>query len=266
MNSNFTEVNKDGRSYLRLKKFDELGVINGFTRRTGGVSRGKITGFNFGFRVGDDPDDVLMNYKLLAEDMGFDVNRTVCARQQHTDNIRIVSEADCGKGVIVVDSDIRDTDGLITNIPGIPLVVFTADCVPLLFFDPVNRVIAATHAGWRGTAQKIGKKTVGLMKSEFGGKPENIIAAIGPSIGACCFEVDRATAENFDERYRIPKPNDKFHVDLWAVNKDDLLDEGMKPGNIYVSGECTICNSDKYYSYRTHKEHTGRQVAVISLV
>lgn len=265
MNSNFIEVNKDDRSYLSLKKFDELGIINGFTRRTGGVSRGKIEGFNFGFRVGDNPNDVLQNYKLLAEDLGVDVNRIVCARQQHTDNIRIVTEDDCGKGVIVVDSDIRDTDGLITNIPGIPIVVFTADCVPLLLCDPINKVVAATHAGWRGTAQKIGKKTVQLMKSEFGCAPENIIAAVGPSIGSCCFEVGRDTAEQFDAQYRVPKPNDKFHVDLWAVNKDDMISEGMLAEKIYVSDECTICNSDKYYSYRTHKEHTGRQVAVISL-
>ncbi len=265
MNSNFIEVNHDNRSYLCLKRLSELGIKNGFTRRSGGVSHGKIEGLNFGFRVGDNPDAVRQNYELLANDIGFDVSRIVCARQQHTDNIRIVTEADCGKGVIVVDSDICDTDGLITNISDIPLVVFTADCVPLLFCDPVNRVVAATHAGWRGTAQKIGKKTVQLMKSEFGCKPQNIIAAIGPSIGACCFEVDRDTAENFDKKYNIPKLNGKFHVDLWAVNKDDMIDEGINPENIYVSDECTICNSDKYYSYRTHKEHTGRQVAVISL-
>lgn len=265
MNSNFIEINKDDRSYLHLKEFDRLGIINAFSRRTGGVSHGKIEGFNFGFRVGDDSDAVLRNYKILADDIGADVERIVCARQQHTDNIRIVTEQDCGKGVIEVDSDIQDTDGLITNIPQIPLVVFTADCVPLLFCDPVRKVVAATHAGWRGTAQKIGKKTISLMKSEFGCAPENIIAAIGPSIGPCCFEVDSDTALNFDKKYCKPKPNNKFHVDLWAVNRDDMLSEGLIPDNIYVSEECTICSSDKYYSYRTHKEHTGRQIAVIAL-
>lgn len=261
----FTEVKHGDRSYLCANKLSDLGIINAFTRRSGGVSRGKIQGFNFGFRVGDDPDNVLLNYKLLAEDFGFDVSRTVCARQQHTDNIRIVTESDCGKGVIEVDSDIRDTDGLITNVPKIPLVVFTADCVPLLFYDPIKNVIAATHAGWRGTVKKIGKKTIELMCSEFGSNPADIIAAIGPSIGPCCFEVGSDTAYMFDEKYRTEKPNGKFNVDLWALNRDDMLSCGLKTENISAAGECTICNCDKYYSYRVHKEHTGRQVAVIAL-
>lgn len=261
----FSEIKSGDRSYLCVDKLSEYGIINGFTRRMGGVSRGKIDGFNFGFRVGDDPNAVLENYRLLAGDLGFDVERTGCARQQHTDNIRIVTENDCGKGVIEVDSDIRDTDGLITNIPNIPLIVFTADCVPLLFYDPIRRVIAAVHAGWRGTAQKIGKKAIEMMRSEFGSDPGDIIAAVGPSIGPCCFEVGSDTAEAFEHKYRIPKATGKFHVDLWAVNRDDLLNIGLRAENIFISGECTICNSDKYYSYRTHKEHTGRQVAVISL-
>ena len=265
MNSEFYEIKNAGRSCIALKKMSDSGFINGFTRRSGGVSRGKIEGFNFGFRVGDEPENVLENYKLLAEDMGFDIRRAVCARQTHTDNIRIVTSADCGKGIFQVDSDIRDTDGLITAERGVALIIFTADCVPLLLCDPVKKIAAASHAGWRGTAQNIGGKTVRLMREKFGCDPSDIIAAIGPSIGPCCFEVDRATAENFDEKYRIPKPNDKFHVDLWAANRDMIAAEGVRVGNIFVSEECTICNSDKYYSYRTHKEHTGRQVAFIAI-
>lgn len=264
MNNGFTELQCGERSYLCVRAMNECGVINGFTRRNGGMSSGKIEGFNFGFRVGDDAGNVLKNYKLLAADLGFDVHRTVCARQQHTDNIRIVTEHDCGKGVIVVDSDIRDTDGLITNISKIPLVVFTADCVPLLFFDPKQSVAAAIHAGWRGTVKKIGRKAIELMCTEFGTDPSDIIAAIGPSIGPCCFEVGADTAELFAAQYRIQK-GDKLTVDLWAVNRDDMLDMGVMPQNIYTAGECTICSSDKYYSYRTHREHTGRQAAVIAL-
>ncbi len=265
MNSEFCEISKDSRSYIALGRMNGAGFINGFSRRSGGVSRGKIEGFNFGFRVGDDPDSVLKNYELLADDLGFDLSRAVCARQTHTNNIRIVTPMDCGKGIFQIDSDIRDIDGLITNERGIALIIFTADCVPLLFCDPVNKVAAASHAGWRGTAQNIGGRTVRLMREKFGTDPKDIIAAVGPSIGVCCFEVDRATAENFDEKYRIPKPNDKFHVDLWAANRDMIAAEGVRPENIFISGECTVCNSDRYYSYRTHKEHTGRQVAVICI-
>ena len=263
MDNNFYEIKKSDRSYIALDKMSDAGFINGFSRRTGGVSRGKIDGFNFGFRVGDDPDSVLENYRLLADDLGFDLKKAVCARQTHTANIRIVTSDDCGKGIFQVDSDIQDIDGLITNEPGIALIIFTADCVPLLFCDPVTKVVAASHAGWRGTAQNIGGKTVQLMRDKFGTDPRDVIAAIGPSIGPCCFEVDRATAENFDEKYRTPKPNDKFHVDLWAANRDMIAAEGVQ--NIHISEECTICNSDKYYSYRTHKDHTGRQIATIAI-
>lgn len=263
MNNNFYEINKQDRSYIAVKAISKNGAVNGFSRRIGGVSRGRISGFNFGFRVGDDPESVLKNYHLLAEDLGFDIRRAVCARQTHTANIRIVTSEDCGKGIFRVDSDIQDIDGLITNEKGIALIIFTADCVPLLFYDPVKKVVAASHAGWRGTAQNIGGKTVRLMCENFGSAPEDIIAAIGPSIGVCCFEVDEDTAANFDETYRVPKPNGKYHVDLWRANRDKIAAEGVK--DIFISEECTICNSDKYYSYRTHKEHTGRQIAVIAL-
>lgn len=265
MNSEFKVLEKDERSYLVAEPFEKLGVINGFSRRLGGVSSGKISGLNFGFRVGDDSDSVLENYRLLAEDLGFDIRRGVCARQMHTDNIRIVTENDCGKGIFQQESDIRDTDGLITNQRGIALIIFSADCVPLLFYDPIKQVVAASHAGWRGTVKQIGGKTVRLMKEKFGSDPKDIIAAIGPSIGKCCFEVDRDTASLFDEKYCVSKPNSKFHVDLWSVNRDNLVSEGLEPINIYISDECTICNLDKYYSYRVHKEKTGRQVAVIAL-
>lgn len=265
MNGNFIEEKFQDRGYIIPKTFKEKGVISGFSRRLGGFSKGKISGFNFGFRVGDDPNDVLKNYMQLAQDLGFSAEKAVCAKQTHTDNIRIVTPADRGKGIFEIDSDIQDTDGLITNERGMALIIFTADCVPLLFFDPVQKVVAASHAGWRGTAKNIGGKTIRKMAERFGCEPKNIIAAIGPSIGKCCFEVDRDTAEQFGEEYRIPKENGKFHVDLWAVNRDQMTNQGVMPENIYISEECTICNSDKYYSYRTHREHTGRQVAVIAL-
>lgn len=265
MNKNFSELTFKDRSYITLNQFIDLGVKNGFSRRLGGTSNGVITGFNFGFSVGDDEKNVLRNYKYLADDLGFKLDRAVCARQMHTDNIRIVTEMDCGKGVIVVDSDIQDTDGLITNLKRLPLIVFAADCVPILFLDKEKMVIGATHAGWRGTAKGIAGKTVRMMKENFGSNPKDIIVAIGPSIGNCCFEVDRDTAMNFDKKYRTTKPNDKYHVDLWSVNRDSIVDMGVLTDNIFISEECTICNSDKYYSYRTHKETTGRQVGVISL-
>ncbi len=259
----FCETVKEDRSYLVSKRMEEMGFVNCFSRRLGGASRGEIEGFNFGFRVGDEPKRVYENYELLSKDMGIDIKKAVCARQTHTDNIRVVTKADRGKGICPVDSDIRDTDGLITDEEGMALIIYTADCVPLIFCDTVKKVIGASHAGWRGTAQNIGGKTVRLMKEKFGCEPSDILAAIGPSIGPCCFEVDSATAENFDEKYRIPKSGGKYHVDLWAANRDMIEAAGVRRDNIFVSEECTLCNSDKYYSYRAHKEHAGRQVAMI---
>ncbi|MEG2583347.1 MAG: peptidoglycan editing factor PgeF, partial [Oscillospiraceae bacterium] len=207
---------------------------------------------------------VMKNYELVAKDLNVDMRRMVLSKQTHTDNIRLVTDSDAGKGVVRV-SDIEDTDGLITNIPGISLVIFSADCVPLLFLDPVKKVVAASHAGWRGTVMGIGKKTIRCMAEEYGCEPKNILVAIGPSIGKCCFEVDGDTAKNFDDKYKIPKENGKFHIDLWSVNFDQIKQAGVKCENIRVSEECTICKADRYYSYRTQKEHTGRQGAIISL-
>lgn len=253
------------RIYLQSDLLSAGGrVVHGFTTRLGGVSAGKIEGLNLGFRVGDDPCAVRTNYELVAQDLHLQLDRMVLARQTHTDHIRMVTAADAGKG-IVRESDIEDTDGLITDIPGIALVIFSADCVPLLFADPVRRVVAASHAGWRGTVKEIGRKTVALMQREYSCKPEQITAAIGPSIGPCCFEVDAGTAANFDRRYVTEKADGKCLVDLWRVNRDQLIVEGILKENIDIAAACTICETETYYSYRRQKEHTGRQGAVIML-
>ncbi len=256
---------KGERSYLQSAAFSETGkVCHGFTGRLGGVSRGKISGLNLGFRVGDNPDSVQENYRLAAEDLSMPPMRIVAARQTHTDHILVVDEKDAGKGVFR-ESDIFDTDGLVTACKNLPLMVFAADCVPILLFDPVREVIAAVHSGWRGTVQNIGGKAVKLMETQFGVNPENILAAIGPSIGPCCFTFGKADAEVFPKRYRAPQDAEKVLIDIWAMNRDLLTDAGVLPGHIDCAEVCTVCHQDEYYSYRVHKEHTGRQGAVIML-
>jgi len=255
----------NGRLYLMSEPFLASDCVNhGFTSRLGGVSHGKVSGLNLGFRVGDNPDAVMENYRLVAEDLSMNLGNTVLAKQTHTDHIRIVTEADKGKG-ISKESDIEDTDGLMTNLSGVPLVVFSADCVPILFLDPVQKVIATVHAGWRGTVKGIGKKAVAMMAQQFGSKPENILAAIGPSIGPCCFAFGKEDAAVFPQKYVREIPNDTVLVDIWAMNRDQLLDAGMTDTNIDVSGVCTVCESHRFYSYRTHREQTGRQGAIIML-
>ncbi len=258
----FYEVKCDNRLYLKSSLFED--TAHSFSSKLGGVSHGKINGFNFGFRVGDDENSVKENYRLLALDLGADLNKTVLSKQTHTDNIRVVTEADFGKG-IVKQSDIEDTDGLICNIPNTMLVVFAADCVPVLLYDKKVGAIGAVHAGWRGSVKGICKKAVLLMQATYGSNPSDIVAAIGPSIGPCCFEVGEDTAVYFEDIYKTEKGNGKFNIDLWQYNKDKLLECGVLNQNIDLSRTCTMCNSDKFYSYRTHRENTGRQVAAIML-
>lgn len=263
--SGFYEFRKEDRLYLKCSRLDDCGVRHGFTTRSGGASRGKIEGLNFGFRVGDNPDDVYCNYRFAADDLELNYENFVLAKQTHTDNIRCVTRADAGKG-ITRDSDIEDTDGLITDEIGIPLVIFSADCVPILLVEPKRRVIAAVHSGWRGSVKRIVDVAVRKMVKHYGADVSEIQAAIGASIGPCCFEVGGETAELFPQEYVSPKQNGKFTVDLWSFNRDILISAGMRRENISLAGECTVCNKDKYYSYRAHKEKTGRLAAMIQLV
>ena len=257
----FFEQHYNDRIYLKSNK---INTSHCFTSKMGGVSCGKINGFNFGFRVSDNPDSVKENFRLLAKDMDYTLENIVLSKQTHTKNIRIVTESDCGKGV-VKDSDIEDTDGLVTNIPNIPLVVFAADCIPVLLYDEKKRVAAAVHAGWRGSVAGIVPECISIMKSYFGCNPSDICAAIGPSIGPCCFEFGPEAIECFGDKYITPLPDKKYKVNLWNYNCDLLTVAGILPENIDISGICTVCHCDKFYSYRTHKEQTGRQIASIMI-
>ncbi len=257
--------NKGRQRYFKSELLSNSKKINhAFTTKCGGVSYGKIEGLNLGFRCGDITENVLENYKIVAKDMEFPFERITTARQTHSANIRIIKEDDAGKGVSV-ESDIYETDGLITNCKMLPLVIFYADCVPILLADELCGVVAAVHSGWRGTVSKIIKNAVDKMQMEFGSNPENIKAVIGPSIGPCCFECGADVAKQFDDDLVRPVQNLKFKVDLWQANKKILLDCGVKMENIDVFKMCTICNNDILYSYRSHGDATGRMGAIIML-
>ncbi len=253
------------RCYIKDEKIEKIGNIrHGFTTAKGGFSTGRIKGLNLGFRVGDDKESVIRNYRAAAADLELTYENMVLARQTHTDNIRVVTKADCGKG-LTRESDIFDTDGLITNEKNIPMVIFSADCIPVLLAAKDGNAVGAVHAGWRGTEKKIPKKAVRLMEKNYGVRPENIIAAIGPGIGPCCFEVGEEVAAQFDERFVIPKGGGKFYVDLWQANVASLLEAGVAKENISVAKICNKCREDMFYSYRAHREKTGRQGAIIEI-
>ncbi len=240
------------------------GITHCFTTKCGGESRGNIEGLNLGFRCGDNPESVRANYVLVAEDMGFPFERITAGRQTHSANVRIITEEDTGKG-ISHESDIQNVDGIVTNLKNLPLVVYYADCVPVLLADSNAGVVAAVHSGWRGTVACITRNAVGIMEERFGSDPANIKAAIGPSIGPCCFETGEEVALQFDEKFVERCENGKARVDLWKANMDILENCGIKKENIDVLRLCTICNSDMLYSYRVHKDSTGRMGAFIMI-
>ncbi len=250
------------RVYLKSELLD--GIVHGFTTKCGGFSHGKIEGLNLGFRCGDDAENVKRNYRAAAEDLAIPYGAIVAAKQTHSVNIRIVTEEDKGKGVSRV-SDIEETDGLVTDCKNIPLVVFYADCVPILLADTKNAVVAAVHSGWRGTVGSIAQNAVKIMCEQFGSKTGDIKAVIGPSIGPCCFEVGSEVAEHFDSELVRSLDNGKFTVDLWEANRRILMQCGVLPQNIDVFEMCTVCNNDILYSYRSHGEKTGRMGAFIML-
>ena len=236
-----------------------------FTTRLGGVSTGYLDSLNIGMHRGDVPANVEENYRRLAKALGFSTEKLVLANQIHTDIVRVVTEKDCLGSLS--HRDYPECDALVTNTPGVALVVFTADCTPILFYDPVTGAVGAAHAGWRGTAAGIAAKTVETMIAAFGCKPENIRAAIGPNIGACCFETDRDVPEAMlsalgqEAKPYITQENEKFRVDLKALNALWLRRSGVK--NIAIAKECTACDPHTFWSHRVTKGQRGSQGAII---
>ncbi len=239
-------------------------VPHAFTTRRGGVSGGYLTSLNLGMNRGDDRSNVAENYARLAKTIGFDAEKLVLAHQVHGDLVRVVTEAD-SRGLD--HRDYPECDGLITNTPGVTLAVFTADCTPILLHDPVTGAVGAVHAGWRGTAADIAGKAVRKMGLEFGCRPENIRAAIGPNIGPCCFETDAdvpaALRETFGPAVEefIRPAGEKFYVNLKVINALALRRAGV--AQIEISPECTMCDPEKYWSHRYTRGIRGSQGALI---
>jgi YfiH family protein len=267
----FNVEKKDKVVYLTIPAFEETGMVKHcFTTRVGGVSKGIYDSLNTSDDKEDPIENVHRNLELVCNAIGIDYTRLVFSDQIHEDNIRVVTEEDIGKG-LRVSSDIVNIDGLMTNVRGIPLITFYADCVPLFFLDKKNKAIAAVHSGWKGTVLKIGAKTINQMNKYYGTKPEDCLVGIGPSIGPDCFEVGPEVAQefkdNFDNWNEFIEPfgAGKFKIDLWKVNKLMLTELGVPDENITVSGFCTMCNEDLFFSYRRDKGRTGSMSAIMEL-
>lgn len=259
--------------YLSFPVFRDTGLVtDGFSTRLGGVSEGCFSSLNLSFDRGDDRAAVEENFRRMGEALGVRCEDMVLSQQTHTTNIRIVTDEDRGKG-ITRERDYTDIDGLITNVPGICLVTTYADCVPLYFLDPVKKVIALSHSGWRGTVGKIGKKMVELMHDNFGSDPADILAAVGPSVCQDCYEVSADVTDRFKEVFDrsawdelfYEKPDGKYQLDLWKANEKIFLEAGIREDHITVTNVCTHCNSGILYSHRAMGDKRGNLCAFLAL-
>ena len=242
-----------------------ISVPHCFTTRFGGVSGGYLDSLNIGIHRGDEWENVLKNYEIIGNALGFDPKKVVLSHQTHTDIVLRVGRAEQGSGLY--GPELSECDGLITDEPGIALTIFTADCTPILLHDPVTGAVGAAHAGWRGTASAIAAKTVAAMCREFGTKPSDIRAAIGPNIGPCCFETDadvpNAMLEAFGEAAAefIRQSGHKYYVNLKGLNALVLRRAGVEA--IDISTDCTACQNRRFWSHRITGGLRGSQGAII---
>lgn len=272
-NPNIIYVVKDHLHYIQfknLKKYEDI-AIHCFTTRKGGVSTNEFESLNLGLNTNDSRENVLENFRRISEALGIDFNNMVFSNQVHECRIKPVDENDRGKG-IVRKSDITGYDGLVTDKKGVALVTFYADCVPLFFLDPVKKVIALSHSGWRGTVKEIAKETIKTMNEKYGSMPHDVEVAIGPSIGSCCFEVGSDVYIEFADRLSWSKDfctktsTGKWHINLQQIIKSTLINSGVKEENICVSEICTRCNTDTFFSHRGQNGKRGSLAAIMQLV
>ena len=261
--------------YLTFPLLEETGLVRHlFSTRLGGVSTGIFSTMNLSYTRGDEKAAVDENYRRIAGMLGCEPADIVCSDQTHTTNIRAVDEKDRGKGIIC-PKDYTDIDGLITNVPGIVLATFYADCVPLFFIDTKKKAVGLSHSGWRGTVGRMGQCTIEAMEKAYGTRPEDVLAAIGPSICQDCYEVSEDVADVFYREFRRPgqgeaillsKGNGKYQLNLWRANQIVLEETGIRPENIQVTDLCTCCNPAYLFSHRASQGKRGNLGAFLGLL
>lgn len=261
-----------GVAYLTFPVFDELSFLrHSFSTRIGGVSTGEFSTMNLSFNRGDDDGNVLENYHRICDAVGYDFQKLVASAQDHHTVVRRVTSQEAGIG-IWKPRDLQSVDGLITNEPGVVLVTYYADCTPLYFVDPARKAIGLSHAGWRGTVAEMGRHTVEAMTAAFGTDPQDLLVAIGPSIGQCCYEVDDPVAAAVGRLSYIrpsdvlePKENGRYQLNLWALNRQIIAHAGVPLEQIHIGGVCTRCNSDLLFSHRVMGARRGGLAAMLSI-
>ncbi len=273
-NGEHMSVNRYKRiEYLTFPLLEQSGMVRHlFSTRMGGVSKEIYASMNLSYSRGDKKEAVDENFRRMAEIFDTTPDKIVCSRQTHTTNVRLVTKEDCGKGVTRMP-DYDDVDGLITNEPGILLCTSYADCVPLYFVDLKNRAIGLGHSGWRGTVNRMGEAMLKAMNDAYGTKPEDVLAAIGPSICRDCYEVGQEVAEAFKQSFpgeweyilKDGRMEGKYQLDLWESNRRILLNAGILKNHLAVTDICTCCNSEYLFSHRASLGKRGNLAAFMEL-
>jgi hypothetical protein len=253
---------------LILPKVLQYRSVAAFSVRTGGCSPKPFESLNFSVSQGDSSANVRSNFAVVAERLGIEASGIVTCRQMHEDNVEIIDS---------FPHITPKADAIVTAVPGIYPAVKTADCLPILLLDPVHRAAGAIHAGWRGTVLRIVRKAVRTMTTHFGTNPTDLVAALGPAIGPCCYEVDDVVLKPF--RREFPEAEqfivrsdsgerrrESLRLDLISANQTELIREGVLSANIYSPNLCTSCNSKLFFSYRRDGVKSGRQIAIAGFI
>ena len=250
----------NGLGYYRFHSLAEHPMVTqAVFSRTGGASSAPFFSLNVGQLVGDDPIAVEHNLSLIHEALGLPASSVVSARQVHGTEVAVARRNDAGRVFPA-------TDALVTDVPGLTLMLRFADCVPIMLYDPTHHAIGLVHAGWRGTVGQVLRQTLLRMRGEYGTVAEHVVSGIGPSVGPCCYEVGEKVVAQLgvlrSASHRAPSGG-RYYLDLWKANRLQLLDAGVR--QIEIAGLCTVCRRDEFFSHRAEKGRAGRFPAVLGL-
>lgn len=263
---------KNGQlAFLQTPLFEKYGRLeHGFSTRIGGCSRGSLESLNMAFHTEDNPDNVLENRRRFFDCFGIDFRQIVSAIQVHGTTINTFNDSQRGEGALPDSTRIK-CDALVTSEPGLVLAAYAADCMLLYFYSADRPMIALAHAGKQGTLGRIGPQVIDYLCRQYQIKPDQLLVAMSPAVCRNCYQIGLKDAESFieagwaDRRYLEPAENNLFKLDLASINMTQLLTAGINDDNIAISGLCTSCNPDLFYSYRRDQGHTGRMIGFIAL-
>ncbi|MCL5123212.1 MAG: peptidoglycan editing factor PgeF [Deltaproteobacteria bacterium] len=264
MRNNVCGIRQIKQAYI-LEKAEQYKAVMAFSLRTGGCSGGPYKSLNFSTSSGDSETHIHKNLEILSDQLNISSSSIISCHQEHGDNI------------LIFDHFPKVTmrgDAIIALEPGMYPSVKTADCLPILIIDPITKISAAIHAGWRGTVLRITRKVLITMTTKLGCKLENLLIALGPAVGVCCYEVDQTVIKPllssmpWAEKFAVQVKTDsqkllkKAKIDLASINRHELVESGILPENIYLLNMCTSCHEDKFFSYRRDGEFSGRSIAI----